>query len=154
MKERVLRLAYTLYQLRVRVLRPVTLGVRIVLVRDGQVVLIRHTYQEGWHLPGGAIERGEMPRAAAIREAREEAGAYLSAPPQLLGVYSSFGEGHSNHVLTYVSESFRLETPTDRWEIAELKLYPIKQLPQGTTAGTRRRVQEFLTGGGPYSGAW
>lgn len=154
MKERVLRLAYSLYLLRSRILRPVTLGVRIVLVSDGQVVLIRHTYQDGWHLPGGAINRGEMPLVAAVREAKEEAGAYLDAPPWLLGVYSSFDEGHSNHVLTYASESFRLETPTDRWEIAELKLYPIKQLPQGTTAGTRRRVQEFLTGGGPYSGSW
>lgn len=154
MKERALRLAYDLYQLRSRILRPVTLGVRIVLVSEGQVVLVRHTYQDGWHLTGGALNRGETPQAAAMREAREEAGAFLAGPPQLLGVYSSFVAGHSNHVLTYVSESFRLGTPTDRWEIAECRLYPVDQLPQDATAGTRRRVQEFLTGGGPYSGAW
>jgi ADP-ribose pyrophosphatase YjhB (NUDIX family) len=154
MKERVLRLAFDLYRLHWRILRPVTLGVRIVLVADGQVVLVKHTYQDGWHLPGGAINRGEMPHAAAVREAKEEAGAMLTQPPQLLGVYSSFDQGHSNHVLTYMSDSFRLETPTDRWEIAEHGLFAVKQLPHDTTAGTRRRIDEFLAGSGPYSGAW
>lgn len=154
MRERALRLAYDLYRLKWRILRPITLGVRIVLVDGGQVVLIRHTYQDGWHLPGGALDRGETPAHAAAREAKEEAGAYLLEPPQLLGVYSAFDQGNSNHVLTYVSEAFRLETPTDRWEIAERRLFALRQLPQDTTTGTRRRIQDYLAGRGPYSGAW
>lgn len=154
MKERVLRLAYDAYRLYWRILRPITMGVRILLVTDGQVLLVKHTYQDGWHLPGGALNRGETPCVGAAREAQEEAGAYVLDTPQLLGVYSSFDEGYSNHVLTYASRSFRLATPTDRWEIAKRDLFAVDRLPSDTTIGTRRRVEEFLAGRGPYSGTW
>lgn len=154
MKAWALHRAFDLYRWRWRILRPVTLGVRMLLVADGQVLLVRHTYQDGWHLPGGALNRGEMPQDAAVREAREEAGAVLLEPPQLLGIYSSFDTGQSNHVLTYAGEAFRLETPTDRWEIAERDCFPVKQLPHDTTEGTRRRIREYLAGRGPYSGRW
>lgn len=154
MKEWALRRAYDVYRWRWRILRPLTLGVRMLLVADGQVVLVKHTYQDGWHLPGGALNRGEMPQAGAVREAREEAGAVVLEPPLLLGVYSSFDTGQSNHVLTYASEAFRLETPTDRWEIAQRDSFSVRQLPQDTTEGTRRRIKEFLAGQGPYSERW
>jgi ADP-ribose pyrophosphatase YjhB (NUDIX family) len=154
MKEWALRRAYDLYRWRWRILRPVTLGVRMLLVADGQVVLVKHTYQDGWHLPGGALNRGETPEAGALREAREEAGAAVLEPPLLLGVYSSFDTGQSNHVLTYVSRAFRLETPTDRWEIAQRGSFSVRQLPHDTTEGTRRRIKELLAGQGPYSGRW
>ena len=54
--------------------RPVTVGVRVMLIRDGQVLLIRHSYLRGWYLPGGGLKRGESMEAAARREAREESG--------------------------------------------------------------------------------
>jgi 8-oxo-dGTP pyrophosphatase MutT (NUDIX family) len=41
---------------------------------DGRIVLVRHSYVGGWHLPGGARKRGEDRQAAALREAREEIG--------------------------------------------------------------------------------
>jgi 8-oxo-dGTP diphosphatase len=38
------------------------------------VVLVFNRYRKVWELPGGLIDAGEMPRAAAIRELMEEAG--------------------------------------------------------------------------------
>jgi ADP-ribose pyrophosphatase YjhB (NUDIX family) len=42
----------------------------------GRVLLVRHAgHDDGWAVLGGAVEVGESPAQAAIREAREEIGA-------------------------------------------------------------------------------
>jgi 8-oxo-dGTP diphosphatase len=47
-----------------------------VLFRDhtGRILLVDPTYKPDWDLPGGMAEANEPPRAAAIREVREELG--------------------------------------------------------------------------------
>jgi ADP-ribose pyrophosphatase YjhB (NUDIX family) len=41
----------------------------------GRVLLVRHAgHDDGWGVLGGAVEPGESPAAAAVREAREEIG--------------------------------------------------------------------------------
>ena len=40
----------------------------------GRVMLVRPTYKDYWDIPGGYVEPGESPRAACIREVREELG--------------------------------------------------------------------------------
>jgi len=50
-------------------------AVGAVLVRDGQVLLVRRANdpnQGQWSIPGGALELGETLAQAAIREVREE----------------------------------------------------------------------------------
>ncbi len=66
---------------------------------------------------------------AAAREAREEVGAELLEPPQLVGIFSYFGGGKSDHVAVYVCQKFRIGEATDRWEIAERKLFALDRLP-------------------------
>jgi ADP-ribose pyrophosphatase YjhB (NUDIX family) len=41
---------------------------------DGRVLLVRPTYKTHWDIPGGYVEPGESPRAACVREIREELG--------------------------------------------------------------------------------
>ncbi|MCT2591054.1 NUDIX domain-containing protein [Streptomyces sp. N2-109] len=53
-------------------------GYAIVMLRHGSRVLMVHERQRGcWELPGGSIEPGETPRAAAVRELWEETGQRL-----------------------------------------------------------------------------
>jgi ADP-ribose pyrophosphatase YjhB (NUDIX family) len=52
-------------------------SVSVLPVDDaGRVLLVRHRgHDDGWGVLGGAVDVGESPAAAAIREAREETGA-------------------------------------------------------------------------------
>ena len=69
-----------------------------------------HVHNGGtWSVPGGAIERGESPREAALREAHEEAG----LDPRTLRVTSTLvGTDHGDWSYTYVvAEGERPEHP-------------------------------------------
>jgi putative (di)nucleoside polyphosphate hydrolase len=46
----------------------------MVINRDGLVWIGRRTDLGGWQMPQGGIDNGEPPRAAALRELREETG--------------------------------------------------------------------------------
>jgi 8-oxo-dGTP pyrophosphatase MutT (NUDIX family) len=59
-----------------------------VAVRDpqGRVLIARHCAHSQWVLPGGTIEPGETPAAAAIREILEETGLSVELT-RLIGVF-------------------------------------------------------------------
>jgi 8-oxo-dGTP pyrophosphatase MutT (NUDIX family) len=125
---------------------PLTIGVRII-VRDGpdQVLLVRHTYAPGWHFPGGAIDRRETAVDAAVRELREEALIEATSPPRLVGLFLNTTQGKSDHIAVFEAGAWRrIEGKTRPLEIAETGFFPIRDLPKGTTGGTRRRLAELL----------
>ena len=124
-----LRLAFQLMWLWWRIAQPVKLGVRIALVQDGKVLLVRHTYMAGWHFPGGSMNRHETPLEAAAREASEEAGVELLEEPTLVDFVTSYYGGRSDHVAVYLCRNYRVKRATDRWEIAECKLFTLDALP-------------------------
>lgn len=134
---------------------PLTIGVRII-VRDGpdQVLLVRHTYAPGWHFPGGAVDRRETAIDAAVRELREEALIEATAPPRLAGLFLSLTQGKSDHIALFEAGAWRrIEGKTRPLEIAETGFFPIRDLPKGTTGGTRRRLSE-LAGEAAQSPYW
>ncbi|MGH2524933.1 MAG: NUDIX domain-containing protein, partial [Anaerolineales bacterium] len=65
-------LAYKADRVRCFFMRPLTVGVKLLLVREGAILLVRHSYKPGWHLPGGGVKKGETLEQAARRETREE----------------------------------------------------------------------------------
>jgi ADP-ribose pyrophosphatase YjhB (NUDIX family) len=129
MSVKLLRFAYLLKEIWTWLVRPVQLGVRIILMQNGEVLLVRHTYMWGWHFPGGAMNRWETPLEAAAREAREEAGVELLEAPVLVGIFTSYMGGKSDHVALYLCRNFRIGRATDRFEIAEAKFFALDALP-------------------------
>lgn len=51
---------YKLNLVRNFIFRPLTLGVRAIVLNDaGELLLVKHTYLNGWYLPGGRVDKGE-----------------------------------------------------------------------------------------------
>ncbi len=134
-----------------RLTRAVTLGVRAAVLDDrGRVFLVRHTYVNGWHMPGGGVEVGETAATAVARELEEEARLRLTGEPVLHGAFFNPGLGNRDHVLVYVVRRFApIEEKRPDREIAAAGFHPLDALPEGTTAATRRRLDEIATGRAP-----
>lgn len=147
-----LTLAYHANRLRCFLLRPLSLSVKLILTQGEKIVLVKHTYQSGWHIPGGGVKRGETIEQAARREAQEELGATLHTL-RLLGLYTHFGEHKSDHLVVFVSEDFTLTGRGDA-EIERVEFFPVGNLPQGLSKASRRRVQEYLQGQSAITRVW
>ena len=137
-----------------RFVRPLTMGVRAAVERDGpegpEVFLVRHTYVAGWHLPGGAVEVGETVGDALVREVREECAIAVEGRPELFGLYFNRGASRRDHVAVYRVRDFRvLSRRAADWEIVEADCVPRARLPDGTTAATRARLAEMFDGRSP-----
>jgi 8-oxo-dGTP diphosphatase len=129
-----------------RLRRPTLLGVRALIVRNGDILLIRHrSGKQPWALPGGGVERNERLAEAARREAAEETGAPIRVE-QLLGVYERFGDRISNYIAVFICTALGEPQPPRSLEIAEARFFPLERLPAGADPGTRRRVAEYLAG--------
>lgn len=137
-----------------RLSRGTTLGVRGIVVReDGQVILVRHTYVGGWHLPGGGVEKGESARDALAHELRDEAGVVLAGDAPVLGVYANHRKFRGDHVVVCIVRNWSPCTPNADGEIAESGWFDPADPPKGTTPATRGRLAEYL-GQAPVVDVW
>jgi 8-oxo-dGTP pyrophosphatase MutT (NUDIX family) len=137
-----------------RIRRPATLGVRALICDEaGRVMLVRHSYAKGWHFPGGGVERGETAVDAVLREAAEEAGVEATSPPTLIGFYATHANFPNDHIALYRFDAWRPCPPAASNEIAERGFFAPDALPNGVTAGTRRRLAE-AHGAAPISADW
>ncbi len=130
-----------------RLTRGATLGVRAVAERpDGRIALVRHTYINGWHLPGGGVEAGETALDAVGRELAEEAGVRLTGEPELFGIYANHAAFRGDHVLLYMARGWIGCEPQSQGEIESIEWFAPSDLPAGTAAATRRRLAEIYAG--------
>ena len=135
--------------------RGLTVGARgMVLDAESRVFLVKHTYTEGWHLPGGGVEAGETLIDALARELGEEGNIEITAPPVLYGIYFHPIYSNRDHVALYVVRDFRqISVPQPNKEILASGFFPADALPPGTTTGTRARIAE-VSEGRPAAERW
>lgn len=128
--------------------RPVTLGARAVVI-DGRdrVFLVKHSYIDGWHLPGGGVETGETVLTALARELGEEGNIKLTATPALHGVFFNKRVSRRDHVALYIVRDFHQEAPPEpNREIVDHGFFPLDALPTDTGRATRARIDEVFRG--------
>ena len=135
---------YDVYRLRWAVTRPVTLGVRLMLIKENQVLLVKPTYQDGWFFPGGGVKRHETIEQTARREALEETGADLGEL-ELVGIYALFNDFKTDHIALFKCSDFTYSGQHD-FEIDQIALFPLEALPPDMAPGHQRRIQEYLDG--------
>jgi 8-oxo-dGTP pyrophosphatase MutT (NUDIX family) len=137
-----------------RFARGMTLGVRgAVLDEDGRVFLVRHGYTPGWHFPGGGVDPGESLSEALARELMEEGNVRVIGAPLFHSVFQN-GAHKRDHIAVFVVREFEWPSPLPAsWEIAEADFFPLNKLPDRTSDGTRRRLEEILYGT-PVSATW
>lgn len=126
-----------------RITKPVTFGVRaIVLGPDGKLLLVKHTYDKYWYLPGGAMKRGEEAEAALKREVKEELGIAELRLARKLGTYVSTREGKRDTIAVFVAHAAAMGK-RQRLEIAAAEWFAPEALPPDVSPATRRRIAEF-----------
>ena len=123
--------------------RAMTLGVKAFATDGGRVMLVRHTYVSGWHLPGGGVERRETVWQAVDKELREETSLRLVGRPELWGFYKNERTSRFDHIAMFVVREFEdLGAFTPTREIAEARWFAFDALPPDATEATRARVAE------------
>ncbi len=138
-----------------RVARGLTLGVKgLVISPAGDVLLVKHSYVAGWHLPGGGVEPGETLVDALARELAEEGNVTLLAEPQLYGIYLNDSTSQRDHVALFVVRAYRQDgAPQRTREIIDHGFFSPGALPADTATGTRRRIAEVI-GDAPTNSRW
>jgi 8-oxo-dGTP pyrophosphatase MutT (NUDIX family) len=128
--------------------RGTTLGARAMVIDgQGRVFLVKHSYVDGWHLPGGGVETGETLLGALSRELAEEGNILITAPPLLHGMFFNVRVSRRDHVALYIVREFRQAgPPVPNGEIIEHGFFARNALPGDTTRATRARLAEVFEG--------
>ena len=84
------------------------------------------------------------------REVEEETGVALTGRPEFHGLFANIENFPGDHIGVFIIRHWeRTREPKANAEIAEQGFFAPGALPDGTDAGTRRRLTEILDGREP-----
>lgn len=138
-----------------RIAKPRTLGVKGYVQNDrGEILLVRTSYEGHWSLPGGGVEKHEHPRAAILRELREETGLDPTrlSDIALVAAFVSVAEGKADTILLYRMLSSAASI-VPQAEIAAAGFFPPDALPAPLSPAASRRISELHTAA-PQPDTW
>ena len=121
------------------------MGARCVVINDQrEVLLVKHRYIKGWHIPGGGIDAGESAESGVRRELIEETMLQLSDPLKLVGIYHYEPFSKRDHVVVFLSQEFTKIRGQHSFEIAECRFFPVDNLPIDTDKDTAMWISDAL----------
>ena len=125
--------------------RPKVRGVQaIALTPAGRVVLVKHRYARGWHLPGGGQKKGETAEAGILRELSEEIGLRGHGGVEAAGIYRHQSNYRAATVSLFLVRDVRYQPPWSL-EIEQVKEFALDGLPPDTTRLTRARIAQQIS---------
>ena len=118
-----------------------------LVVSQAQVLLARRgvePFKGFWDIPGGFLEAGEEPETGVKRELREETGLEIQLI-DLLGLYTDTNGAGNYYTLNiyYLAEAPN-GTPQATDDVAELRWFPLDQLPDAFAFEHQYRLMEDL----------
>ena len=115
------------------------MGAGVAVLKDGEVLLIRRGDNNRWDVPGGGLESGETPEAAARREMTEETGLSVG----LLRPLAVFQHPHvypDGNMVQWETHVFTADYPGGEVRAGddahEAKWWPLNALPYAVSDAT------------------
>ncbi|WP_327131650.1 NUDIX domain-containing protein [Streptomyces sp. NBC_01343] len=106
---------------------PVRVRAGAIVIRDGRILLIRFTDEAYYEIPGGGVEAGESPQAAAVRELREESGLAGAVVAEVARIWK---DGRREHYFTLDAEG-ELGPPETLDTYGGIPVWvPVEELPR------------------------
>jgi ADP-ribose pyrophosphatase YjhB (NUDIX family) len=116
---------------------------------EDRILLVRPTYKQHWDIPGGYVEPGESPRAACIREIREELSLMIDVGPLLVVDWAPADSEGDKILFVFDAGHFGDEAQqrvTFRdGELAEWRFVASDDLSEYTPDRLSRRIQTAVT---------
>ncbi|EGD30276.1 MutT/NUDIX family protein [Streptococcus sanguinis SK72] len=121
------------------------IDVRVLLVRDGKVCLVKGKNEKTWALPGGFCEVGLSPKENIVKEVQEETGFNVSVS-RLLAIFDTNkfqfqSKQYAKLVFECQIEDGDFQPNT---EIEELAFFDIQSLPELSSKRTTKEQLEIL----------
>lgn len=129
-----------------KIFKPVTFGVRVIIMKENSILLVKHRYDDFWYLPGGKIRKKEMEEVAAKREILEECYISITDFDGVLGRYKNSGEGKKDNITVLITKHWEQNKSKQNIEIEKARFFEMKNLPENVSPATKRRINELLSG--------
>jgi 8-oxo-dGTP diphosphatase len=112
----------------------------IIFDNKGRVLLCHRRDMNIWNLPGGGVERGELPSEAVIREVREETGLMVKIE-NLVGIYGKTDKDELVFSFTCNVTGGKLSATE---EADALKYFKLENLPANTSPKQVERIRDAM----------
>lgn len=121
----------------------------LFLNSQGEILIVKPSYKDHWVIPGGVVEKGEPPRAAVLREVKEEIGLDLGQASFICLDYTS-DDGFKGESLQFVFFGGHLgkdemdSIKLDGQELLEYKFLPFSEAEQLLSSKLKKRLPHCL----------
>lgn len=117
------------------------IGVIAFVVKDKKLLLLKHTYQYSWGLPGGWLKKGEDFSESIAREIKEETGLKVKIV-QIFEVRNVIKRPVVD--IAIACKVIEGDLTVDGVEVEEAKFFPLDELPEKILHTHMPYIKRFL----------